>query len=118
MEWRFVQGGFRELGPSTCWLRMGMPLVPGEQPSPLVRTLIVADCGNGVSGVVDWRTHTFVNADYTVHLHRYPVGDWVGLEARTSIKDGIGVADTALFDVDGGIGRALQSLVVAPRAEW
>ncbi|GAA0599779.1 thioesterase family protein [Kutzneria viridogrisea] len=116
MEWRFVSGAFQEPGPATCWLRMRMPLVAGEQPSPLVRVLIAADSGNGVSTVLDWRTHTFINPDLTVHLHRYPVGEWVCLDARTTVDaGGIGLADTALHDEKGVIGRGAQSLLVTAR---
>jgi hypothetical protein len=116
MESRFTAGAFLARGPATCWMRMRVPLVAGETPSPLTRVLVAADSGNGISSVLDWREHLFVNPDLTVHLRRYPVGEWVCLDARTSIEaDGIGLADTALLDRAGVIGRAAQSLFVAPR---
>ncbi|BFU45325.1 thioesterase family protein [Krasilnikovia sp. MM14-A1004] len=116
METRFAAGSFLEPGPATCWLRMRVPLVDGETPSPLTRVLVAADSGNGVSGVLDIRTHLFVNADLNVHLHRYPAGEWVCLDARTAVDaDGIGLADTALHDESGGLGRATQGLFVAAR---
>ena len=34
MEYRFVSGSFRELGPATVWMRMRHPLVAGEEPTP------------------------------------------------------------------------------------
>src|SRR5215213_7462816 len=43
MEYRFVEGGFLEIGPATVWLRMRGTLVEGEQPSPLERLLVAAD---------------------------------------------------------------------------
>lgn len=116
MEYRFVAGAFLEPGPATCWLRMRMPLVDGEPPSPLTRVLVAADSGNGISNELDFQTNLFVNADLTVHLYRYPEGEWVCLDARTYIDPaGIGVADTALLDRRGAIGRAAQSLFVAKR---
>jgi hypothetical protein len=116
METRFAAGSFLEPGPATCWLRMRVPLVEGEEPSPLTRVLVAADSGNGVSNVLDFRTHLFVNADLSVHLHRYPVGEWVCLDARTVVDaGGIGLADTALHDQAGSLGRAAQSLFVATR---
>ena len=116
MEARFASGSFLTPGPATCWMRMRIPLVDSEQPSPLVRVLVAADSGNGVSNVLDWREHLFVNADLTVHLYRYPAGEWVCLDARTRIDaDGIGLADTALHDETGVIGRSAQSLFVGPR---
>lgn len=116
MEYRFAAGSFLTPGPATCWMRMRVPLVEGEEPSPLTRVLVAADSGNGVSSVLDWRRHLFINPDLTVHLHRYPAGEWVCLDARTSIDpDGIGLTETALYDRTGAIGRAAQSLFVAPR---
>ncbi|TMM32773.1 MAG: thioesterase family protein [Actinobacteria bacterium] len=116
MEVRFGAGSFREAGPATAWMRMRVPLVDGEQPSPLTRVLVAADSGNGVSNVLDFDRYLFVNADLTVHLLRYPAGEWVCLEAATSIdRAGIGLADTALHDEQGRIGRCAQSLFVARR---
>jgi acyl-Coa thioesterase superfamily protein/acyl-CoA thioesterase superfamily protein len=116
MEFRFVAGEFLVPGPATCWFRMRMPLVDDEPPSPLVRVLAAADSGNGISAALDWRTNLFINPDLTVHLYRYPEGEWVCLSARTSVDPaGIGMADTALLDQRGAIGRAAQSLFVAKR---
>ena len=116
MEVRFSEGSFIEPGPATCWMRARMPLVEGEPMSQLSRVLIAADSGNGVSNVLDFSKHLFINADLTVHLVRYPEGEWVCLQAATSIdSQGIGLADTALHDRAGQIGRAAQSLFVNPR---
>src|SRR5438046_1791967 len=80
------------------------------------RVLVAADSGNGVSNVLDFDRYLFVNADLTVHLLRYPAGEWVCLEAATSIdRAGIGLADTALHDEQGRIGRCAQSQFVARR---
>ena len=116
MEYRFVRGGFTELGPATVWMRMGVPLLPGEEPSPLQRVLAAADSGNGVSVTLDWSRYLFINVDLSVHLHRMPAGDWICLDAVTFPEpNGIGVADTRLLDERGNIGRAVQTLLVAER---
>ena len=116
MEVRFTEGSFLEPGPATAWMRMRVPLVEGEEPSPLVRTLVAADSGNGISGAIDFHKYLFVNTDLTVHLVRYPVGEWVCLQSATSVDPaGIGLADTALHDERGRIGRSVQSLFVAQR---
>lgn len=113
MEIRFSAGAFRDAGPATAWMRMRVPLVEGEEPSPLVRTLVAADTGSGISSVLDYREYMFVNADLTVHLLRYPAGEWVCLQAVTHIDGvGIGLADTTLYDDKGQIGRSVQSLFV------
>lgn len=68
MEWRSVGGGFLEPGPATVWMRMGCRLVDGEEPTPLQRTLVAADVGNGISAVLDWSRFVFINVDLSVHL--------------------------------------------------
>jgi hypothetical protein len=90
MEYRFVRGGFTELG--------------------------AADTGNGVSVTLDWSRYLFINVDLTVHLHRMPTGEWVCLDAETFPEaSGVGTADTQLLDESGQIGRAVQTLLVAER---
>ncbi len=113
---RFVSGDFSEAGPGTAWIRLRAPVVDGEAPSPLQRVAAAADFGNGISAHLPVRTHLYINPDLTVYLHRLPVGEWVGLDS-TSFLDpaGIGLAETALFDRDGRIGRSAQALYVAGR---
>lgn len=116
VEYRFVSGAFVEPGPATVWMRSRVAVVAGEEISPLQRVLVVADSGNGVSATLDWRRFLFINVDLTVHLHRYPEGEWVYLDALTRPEpDGIGIADTFLADTRGPIGRAAQTLLVAER---
>ncbi|MBK5219255.1 MAG: thioesterase family protein [Thermoleophilia bacterium] len=116
MEVRFESGGFMEIGPATAWLRMRHPLVAGEEPTPLQRTLIAADVGNGISASLDFRKFVFVNVDLTVHLERMPVGEWVCVDATTLPQpNGIGIAESVLSDSEGRIGRALQTLLISER---
>ncbi|HEY1273398.1 MAG TPA: thioesterase family protein [Thermoleophilaceae bacterium] len=116
VEYRFVRGAFVESGPATVWMRMRVPLVEGEEPSPLMRVLVVADSGNGVSATLDWRRFLFINTDLSVHLHRMPAGEWVCLDSVTYPEaSGIGLADTSLWDERGRIGRAAQTLLVRER---
>ena len=115
MEVRFVAGSYLELGPATAWMRMRHPLVPGEAPSALCRVLIAADSGNGISAALDYQRWRFINPDLTVYLMRPPAGDWVALEATTTAASGVGLADTALHDTHGPIGRAAQALFIDRR---
>ena len=116
MEVRFVAGGFLEPGPATAWLRMRQPLVAGEDPTPLQRTLVAADVGNGISAALDFRRYLFINVDLTVHLERMPKGEWVGVDAMTLPRhSGVGTAESTLFDGNGRIGRALQTLLISER---
>jgi len=116
METRYAVGSFAAAGPATVWFRMRAPLVAGEPTRPLSRVLIAADSGNGISHVIDFRTHVFVNPELTVHLHRYPDGEFVCLDAATTTDiGGIGLADTRLYDEVGPIGRGTQALFIGPR---
>ncbi len=116
MEYRFTQGAFMEAGPATVWMRMDVPLVPDQEPTPLQRVLAAADSGNGVSASLDWNRFLFINVDLTVHLHRLPEGEWVCLDAVTLPEsNGVGMADTRLLDEHGPIGRAVQTLLIAER---
>jgi hypothetical protein len=116
MDSSFIEGAFTDPGPATVWMRMRQPLVEGEEPSPLQRVLAAADSGNGVSQTLDFRRFLFINVDLTVHLERMPEGEWVCLDAVTLPEpNGVGTADTLLFDRRGRIGRALQTLLIAER---
>ena len=116
MELSFLRGGFLEQGPAVAWLRMRHPLVAGEPIEPLARVLIAADSGNGVSSALDFRRFIFINPELTVHLHRYPEGEWVCLEAETIVsRRGVGLAMSMLYDLRGPIGRGSQSVLIGER---
>ena len=115
VENRLAEGRFFQ-GPCTVWFRLRHPLVEGEAPSDYQRVAVAADSGNGVSAALDFARYSFVNCDLTINLLRRPVGDWICLQARTALGGhGGGLAESALFDRDGLIGRATQSLAVRPR---
>jgi hypothetical protein len=116
MEVRFVSGEFLEPGPAVVWLRMRQSLVAGEEPTPLQRTLVVADVGNGVSAALDFRRFLFINVDLTVQLERMPEGEWICIDAVTlPQRNGVGTAESVLFDRQGRIGRGLQTLLISER---
>ncbi len=116
MEWRALSGGFLEPGPAKFWMRQLVPLVAGEEPSPLQRTLVIADVGNGISAVLDPREYLFINVDLTVHLERMPEGEWICVDAVTRPRpNGIGSAESELCDRRGRIGRGVQTLLFAGR---
>jgi hypothetical protein len=113
MEFAPLTGGPGQIGPATVWFRLRVPVVAGEETSPLMRVAAAADFGNGISAVVDWNGGwMFINPDLTIHLSRYPRGEWVALEAVTHASDdGIGFAESGLYDEEGRIGRSVQSLL-------
>jgi hypothetical protein len=115
MEMRAVDDP-RRSGPARVWMRLGPALLDGAPASPLARVAATADFGNGISASLPFDRYLFINADLSIHLHREPRGEWVGLDARTILQpDGCGLAESVLHDEDGPVGRAFQTLVVAPR---
>jgi hypothetical protein len=113
-EHRFVAGHFDDPGPATDWIRLTVPLVPDEEPSGVQRVAAAADYGNGISRITSFEALTFINPDLTIYLEREPVGEWICLDAESRLHDhGIGLAESALYDERGRLGRSLQSLLVA-----
>ena len=103
-------------GPCAAWFRMRHPLVGGEEPSPYQRVAVVADCGNGISAALDFKRYSFLNCDLTINLLRRPVGDWICLQSRSAFGgNGCGLAESALYDQRGLMGRATQRLAVRHR---
>jgi hypothetical protein len=117
IDWRFLAGGgFDKPKPAKVWTRPRIPLIEGEEPSPMSRALLVADSGSGVSAVLDPVRFLFINVDLTLALQRDPVGAWLLLDAATTIGDrGTGLAETIVSDTSGLCGLALQTLLIAPR---
>ncbi|WP_236793063.1 thioesterase family protein [Amycolatopsis sp. GM8] len=116
VEWRSVSGGLVEPGPAAVWGRQQVALVDGEEPTPLQRLFAVADSGNGASNFLDAREWWYINSELTVHLQRPPEGEWIGLDAATTVgPGGIGTAASTLRDLEGPVGFGAQALMVRPR---
>jgi Thioesterase-like superfamily len=115
LEWRFVEGAFDRLGPASVWTRPRIPLLPGEPPSALGRLLLMVDSANGISAELSPTRFTFVPVELTVSVLGAPRTEWVGMRARTWIApDGVGQTRADLYDEEGPLGMALQTLFVAP----
>ncbi len=107
-------GGDGRGGPTTMWMR-SLPIVAGEEPSGVQRLGPLADCGNGISWNVPVEEVTCINPDLVLTVLRPPVGDWFASRAATHAGDrGIGYAHAELFDRDGLVGHAIQTLVLRP----
>jgi hypothetical protein len=116
VELRFAAGGWGQRRPATVWTRLLQPIVRDEEPSGVQRVLAVADSGNGVSAVLSWDEWLFINTELTVHFRREPRGEWICLDAETSIAHGgAGLARSVLSDDDGVVAQGAQALLVAPR---
>jgi hypothetical protein len=116
IEWRFEGGNFDVPGPCRAWGRPMIPLLPGEAIAPMPLTLLLADTGSGISMTLDPQQFIFINVDLMVVLQRDPVGEWLLLDAATSMGGtGTGLAETQLSDTSGLVGAAMQTLLVSPR---
>lgn len=116
IDWRFVSGGYRQLGPAQVWTRLRIPLVAGEETSPVSRLVLVADSANGLSGRLPMSEWFFIPPTMTATIQRPPVGDWVLFDATSSIgPDGIGQAQATASDRTGLVATIAQPLLVARR---
>lgn len=116
MEILVAQGDPSRPGPAGAWFRLRVPLVHGQPSSPAMRVAAAADFGNGLSWILSPERYLFANADLSLHLHRPPEGEWIGLLSETQADPG-GAGNTLsrLYDQRGPIGVAIQSLVVRER---
>src|SRR4051794_345854 len=118
IEWRWLRGRVDEPGPGTVWMRPRVPLVEGEEMSPVQRLLSCVDSASGVSAALDITEWAFLNTELSVHVLRAPVGDWVCLDAETTLGPGsVGLATSSVHDQRGLVARSAQALLVAQRPE-
>lgn len=116
IEWQSVHGGMRTPGPGITWARPRHDLVPGEALSGLQRVVLVGDSASGVSAELDWDEWSFVNIDLDVHLARPVIGEWVLLDAATTLgTDGAALARSTVSDRHGVAGCTAQTLVLGRR---
>jgi hypothetical protein len=117
IEWRMVSGGFNRYdGTGDVWTRVRIPLIAGRPLDGLARFAVVADSANGLSAPLSFSEWLFIPPGVSMHLHRYPVGEWVRLTAKSDPgHDGIGLTEGTLTDAAGRCGTVTQPLLVAPR---
>ncbi len=110
------EGALTSLGPESDWIRVTCDLLPDKQLAPFERVICAADFSNGVSSSLPFEDYTYINADLTVYVFRLPVDEWVMIDAITHSGDqGVGLAESALYDREGLLGRTCQSLVISAR---
>lgn len=111
IEIREIHGGFSSIGPGAVWVRPVCDIVAGEEVTPAQRAAIAADFCNGVSRRLDLEDWVFMNSDLTIHIGRYPTGEWVALDAISHYSGrGRGVASGLLWDTGQWVGRSAQTL--------
>ena len=116
MEILVAQGDSKQPGPAAAWFRLTVPLMQDRPTSPAMRAAAAADFGNGLSWVLPPERYLFANADLSLHLHRQPEGEWIGLLSETQAQGGgAGATLSRLYDIHGPVGVAIQTLVLRER---
>jgi acyl-coenzyme A thioesterase PaaI-like protein len=116
IEWQAVSGSLHTPGPGLVWARPRRGLIDGEPLSGLQRVALVGDSASGISAELDWSAWSFVNVDLDVHLARPVEGDWVLIDARTTLGGhGSALARATISDLRGQVGATAQTLVLSPR---
>ena len=114
IEVAYPPGETSDPGPTTVWMKT-ISIVEGESPSPFQSLCPIADCGNAISRNANFSDVSFVNADLTIVAYRLPESDWLATQAMSFWEStGIGISQATLFDEQGNLGIALQTLVVRP----
>lgn len=111
---RVAQGGFDSAIQSRVWTNDTVPLVAGEVTRPLVRAAVSGDIACPLANSSDQGLY-YINADYTMFLARYPVGDWIGIEVAQQLQaDGISIASATMVDRDGPFATSSGSSLMRP----
>lgn len=114
VEIRYPEGEDGSPGPTSLWMR-APAIVDGEADTAFQTACPIADCGNAIGRNAEFDDTSCLNADLTLALFRLPRSDWILTEAISFWeKNGVGMSHAMLFDRDGPIGTALQSLLLRP----
>jgi hypothetical protein len=99
---RFPKPGGPE-GVHATWVRLGDPLVPGEEPTPLQRLSVAADFTNLIGATFDAHKVSGINPDLNLHLVRPPREEWIAVvgESRLALTSGVGVSNALIHDRNG-----------------
>lgn len=96
------------------WMRLKAPVV--AEMGALARVVALADWATGLSrpAWVDAHGVAFPNPEISLHLHRRPEGEWLGVDSTPHWNSsGLGLTASDLYDEAGYLGRASQPVVLA-----
>ncbi len=111
---RTVEGGMGTGERSRVWTNDTNPLLDDEPMSPLVRAAVSGDIACPLANASTDGVH-YINADYTMFIARYPVGDWIGVEVAQQIDStGISIASATMVDQNGPFATSSGSSISRP----
>lgn len=94
------------------WIRLLIPVIAGEEVSPLAPLAFIADFASGV-GHPRVGGLSAINADLSIHVVRYPDGEWLCLTGTGwTSRHGIGHSQAQLSDDRGVLATAMLSRLV------
>jgi hypothetical protein len=106
----------------TVWVRFRVPLVAGEENSPLIRVAVAGDFAYSVPVMrrafqnprsLSESVFSAINPDTSFNLHRPLEGEWVCLDSRSFYDTlGAGTVIAHLHDDRGHLGHVSQSILV------
>ncbi len=117
VDFRFVHAPWGAT-PVQVWGRPLVPLVAGRATSALERVVVLADAQSGMGPPLDPLRFNYPNPDLAVFLDRFPEGEWVGFDVRSSAQvGGVGLSQALIRDARGACGRSAQTLLVSRRTD-
>jgi acyl-CoA thioesterase len=108
--------------PASVWIRIPLPIVEGEEITPLQRAAATSDFGNALANFMPRDPSTsgptsMINTDVTLYLLHPPAGEWLCLRVDSSLSDGgIGLVELSQFDERGRYGHSVQARLANARA--
>jgi hypothetical protein len=108
-----VIGGLGTGAPAIVWYRLRVPVIAGEETSPLARLATFADFTSGNASFLPVTQWSSINADVALNVLREPVGEWIAVDAVAHAGgDGIGHSRSSLYDVEGLVGSGATTQVI------
>jgi len=96
----------------------GVDVVVGEELSPFVRTVIVAEAAANMVINLGSRGIGYINGDLTVSMSRLPRSEFIGVQGDSrSAAAGVAVGTATLFDDAGPFGTAMVTSIANPAAQ-
>ena len=112
VEYLFEEtGGFFT---NPIWVRLRVPVVAGQPASPMARIAYLADLASGIGGPTDPPIRS-INADLSINVTRYPVGEWIHITGTTRMsRAGVGQTAATLSDTSGMVATVALARLIDP----
>jgi len=106
------------MAPVSCrqaWFRPERLAIDGVPLTPFMRAAMMGDMTSPMTHSSEFGID-FINTDFTLYLHREPVGEWIGLELVShNARDGVGIGGCWMHDVEGVLGTVNLSAIAQVR---